>query len=287
MKHLSIGVLAAALSLSCGGGHQGLHPTSITCPAGRTLLDGVCVAESVADYVACVRAQGAHLGGAKSERISAEAGTLGVHAGGAEVSETLEKRYSASDAAMMEIIRSCNLTARRATGPAPAVTAPTPAVVTGPPPGATTAPSPVAAAIDPGDWYRLGNAAAGEGYVLDTYGDGENAPFMQRAGNFGGQLWKRTPLPDGTYRLSNAFLGDARALDTYGDGENKPFMGQSGRYTAQYWKLTPLGDGTYRLTNRFLGEGRSLEARADKSLRMAATSDAPGQRWTLIKDRKR
>jgi len=63
----------------------------------------------VADYVACVRAQGAQLGGTKSEQISAEAGYLGARAAGAsEVRESLEKRYSASDAAMLEIIRGCN-----------------------------------------------------------------------------------------------------------------------------------------------------------------------------------
>lgn len=91
---------------SCGAG---LNQTSITCPQGRTLLDGVCVNEAVADYVACVRAQGAQLGAERGQKISAEAGYLGVKAGGAaEVSESLSKKYSASDAAMLAIIQACN-----------------------------------------------------------------------------------------------------------------------------------------------------------------------------------
>jgi len=79
------------------------------CGAGRTVLDGVCVSQSVADYVSCVRAQGAQLGGSKSEKLSAEVGYLGVEAGGAaEVSEKLEKKYIVSDTATLEIIRACN-----------------------------------------------------------------------------------------------------------------------------------------------------------------------------------
>ncbi|MFO0671906.1 MAG: PAN domain-containing protein [Polyangiaceae bacterium] len=92
----------------CGGATQGLNQTSITCPAGRTLLDGVCVSEPVADYVACVRAQGAQLGGAKHQQLSADVGTVGVRAGAAaEVSESLEKRYATTDSAMLEIVRKC------------------------------------------------------------------------------------------------------------------------------------------------------------------------------------
>lgn len=101
---------AGWILFGCAGGTgAGLNQTSITCPQGRTLLDGVCVAESVADYVACVRAQGAHLEGSKSQQISAEAGYLGVKAGGAqEVSERLQRRYAASDQAMMAIVDACN-----------------------------------------------------------------------------------------------------------------------------------------------------------------------------------
>jgi hypothetical protein len=102
-------VLSLVLVSGCGAG---LNQTSVTCPKGRTLLDGVCVTEGVADYVACVRAQGASLDAARSESISAEAGYLGTRIGAArDLSEILEKKYSVSDQAMMEIIRLCNTSA--------------------------------------------------------------------------------------------------------------------------------------------------------------------------------
>lgn len=120
--------------VGCGGATGDLNRTSITCPTGRTLLDGVCVNEAIADYVACVRAQGAHLGGEKAQRISAEAGTIGVRAGGsAEVVESLEKKYAASDQAILAIIQTCNATARGPAGaPGPtAAAAAAPAACTG------------------------------------------------------------------------------------------------------------------------------------------------------------
>jgi len=96
--------------VACGAG---LNQTTVTCPPGRTFLDGVCVAEPVADYVACVRAQGAQLGSEKAQKLSADAGYLGVKAAAAaEVSETLQKKYSASDQAMLAIIQACNGAAR-------------------------------------------------------------------------------------------------------------------------------------------------------------------------------
>src|SRR6188508_3105371 len=99
-------VASVVVGLACGGGSgENLNRTSVTCPEGRTFLDGVCVAEAVADYVACVRAQGAQLGGDRSEKLSAEASYLGARAAGAsELSERLEKKYSASDQAMLAII---------------------------------------------------------------------------------------------------------------------------------------------------------------------------------------
>lgn len=108
---LSFGALV--LGVGCGGSSPNLNQTSITCPPNRTLLDGVCVAEPVADYVACVRAQGAQLGGEKGQKVSADVGTIGLHAGGAaEVRESLEKKYSVSDAATLEIIKSCSATVK-------------------------------------------------------------------------------------------------------------------------------------------------------------------------------
>ncbi len=106
---VSVLVVASYSLAACGGGSAGLNQTSVTCPPGRTLLDGTCVSEQVADYVACVRAQGAQLGAAKSQQISAEAGYLGVKAGGAsDVSENLQRKYSASDETMMAIVNACN-----------------------------------------------------------------------------------------------------------------------------------------------------------------------------------
>jgi hypothetical protein len=91
------------------------------------LLDGVCVAESVADYVGCVRAQGANVGGSKGQKISAEAGALGVRASGAaEVKETLEKRYAVSSGAELEIVKACKVRVEPA-----------------PPPTGTTSPAPL------------------------------------------------------------------------------------------------------------------------------------------------
>lgn len=102
--------VAVVFGFACGGASPGLNQTSVTCPAGRTLLDGVCVAEGIADYVACVRAQGAQLGGSKGQKVSADVGTLGMHASGAaEVRESLEKKYSVSDAATLEIIKACKV----------------------------------------------------------------------------------------------------------------------------------------------------------------------------------
>lgn len=102
--------VSAQLTAACG---PALNQTSVTCSPGRTLLDGVCVNEGVADYVACVRAQGAQLGGSRSQQISADAGFAGIRAGGAvEVSETLEKKYSVSADATLEIIRECRGAAR-------------------------------------------------------------------------------------------------------------------------------------------------------------------------------
>jgi hypothetical protein len=78
------------------------------------------VSDQIADYVACVRAQGARLGAEKGERISAEAGTLGVRAAAAsEVRESLEKKYSVSDQATLEIVRVCGRRIGEATATAP------------------------------------------------------------------------------------------------------------------------------------------------------------------------
>jgi hypothetical protein len=62
----------------------------------------------VADYVTCVRAQGAKLGEERSKQLSAQAGYAGVNASVAsEARERLEKSYATSDANTLEVIRAC------------------------------------------------------------------------------------------------------------------------------------------------------------------------------------
>jgi hypothetical protein len=114
-----VAAVAATAHLSCAGANGG------SCGAGRTLLDGVCVSEPVADYVACVRAQGAKLGSDTSKKLSADASFAGVHAGtDLEAKDTLEKQYATSDANTLEIIRQCGALRATATsaGSSPAAT---------------------------------------------------------------------------------------------------------------------------------------------------------------------
>jgi hypothetical protein len=110
-----VGLMAAA---ACSGANSS---TTVTCGPGRTPLDGVCVKEQVADYVACVRAQGAQVGSASSQSLATEAGAMGVKAGAAyEVSDQLQKKYSVSDEAALSIIETCNKAAGLMNrGPAP------------------------------------------------------------------------------------------------------------------------------------------------------------------------
>lgn len=141
-----------------------------------------------------------------------------------------------------------------------------------------------AQAIDTAYYYRLSNSFLGTSRSLDTYSDGQNAPFMGKTGSYTGQLWKLTPLGDGTYRLTNAFLGESRSLDTYSDGENAPFMGKTGNYSGQRWRLVPLPDGTYRLQNAFLGTSRALDTFSggeNKPFMGKTDQDYSGQHWVL------
>lgn len=141
---LRYGCIATLLAAAGCGGAQPATGGSITCPPGRTPLDGVCVSEAVADYVACVRAQGAQLGGEKSDQISAEAGAFGVKAGAArEVSESLSRSYQGSDETMLAIIDMCNqqMSIARAPAAQPAAgTEPSPPAAAEPsePPGSAT-----------------------------------------------------------------------------------------------------------------------------------------------------
>lgn len=82
---------------------------SSICDEDRTILDGVCVKKEIADYVSCVRAQGATLVSDTSSELSADAGYFGVKASAAsEVSDRLERQYVTSDQAMINIINNCN-----------------------------------------------------------------------------------------------------------------------------------------------------------------------------------
>lgn len=102
-KAVFIAVLHALVGCS-----PALNRVTVTCPTSRTLLDGVCVAEGVADYVGCVRAQGAQLDASKRERLAADIGYFQAKVGGsAELDENLQRKYSASDQAVLEIIRVC------------------------------------------------------------------------------------------------------------------------------------------------------------------------------------
>lgn len=94
-------------------------PPPPVCSAGRTNVDGVCVSEKVADYVACVRAQGAQLGDDRSRRLAAEVEYLGAKASTvSDVKERLEKKYSVGADAEMEIVRTCGAASGMASSPA-------------------------------------------------------------------------------------------------------------------------------------------------------------------------
>jgi immune inhibitor A len=89
-------------------------------------------------------------------------------------------------------------------------------------------------------YYRLTNVSLGADLSLDTYSNGENAPFMAQSGNETGQRWHAIRLGDGYWRLTNDYLGGSRSLDTRGDSGHAPFMGRTSGATGQLWKLTKL-----------------------------------------------
>lgn len=82
------------------------------CLNGSTILDGVCVSRGIADYVSCVRAQGATLSRNSTNSLSADASYFAINARiVSDVSKNLNKKYSASDNVMAEIIKQCNVLA--------------------------------------------------------------------------------------------------------------------------------------------------------------------------------
>lgn len=99
-------VCAALLSSGCSSKNM---KEDDRCAQGTTKVDGVCVSQKIADYVSCVRAQGTHLSTDKNNTLSADVGYFAINASVAsDVSEKLEKKYSVSDEAMINIIEQCN-----------------------------------------------------------------------------------------------------------------------------------------------------------------------------------
>jgi len=100
-----------ALALaSVAGCHAMAEPkSSVPCGPTETVLDGVCVSKKIADYVSCVRAQGATLGEDRSKKLSADAAYAGAHTGIlSDAQESLARKYSVSDQAVLSIIETCN-----------------------------------------------------------------------------------------------------------------------------------------------------------------------------------
>jgi hypothetical protein len=116
MKRVLVVLLLSTATTSCGAGTPGVRSD---CPAGQTSLDGTCVSQPIADYVACIRATGATVASNSSKALSAAAGVAGVTASTkAEVEDKLEKTYAKeSDANALEIIHDC----RTKTSPSSAV----------------------------------------------------------------------------------------------------------------------------------------------------------------------
>jgi TPR repeat protein len=103
---LALPLAAATLVIGCGGGTVLSRPG---CPEGQTSLDGTCVSQQIADYVACIRATGATVAAENAQSLSAAAGVAGATATTqAQVQDQLEKKYSSvSDANVLEIIHNC------------------------------------------------------------------------------------------------------------------------------------------------------------------------------------
>ena len=109
MKKNILFALSTLIITSCA-----THQDQITsvCTEGTTKVDGICVRQDIADYVGCVRAQGAQLESKQSHSLSATVGKLAVNASAAsDVSTQLKKIYTASDKAMLAIIDACNMLA--------------------------------------------------------------------------------------------------------------------------------------------------------------------------------
>ena len=157
------------------------------------MVDGTCVSPQVADYVACVRAQGAKLNQAEAKKLSAEAGYAGANAKlASDVSSKLEREYTTSDANTLEVIKAC---ARFQQGSKDG--------------------SPAAAAGDAsrwgksssGSWWEKDGALVGSGYfTLSMPGPGPDATLEADTEVVSGAPyvcvdWRKTDLSNG-YRLA-------------------------------------------------------------------------------------
>lgn len=102
-RRLLLGVLAV--------GSAGCSAASLSCPTGRTPLDGVCVDYTIADFAACIRARGATLGEERGQKLAAEAAYLGSKASATrDVDEKLVKQYSSpSTPGELAIIQQCGV----------------------------------------------------------------------------------------------------------------------------------------------------------------------------------
>jgi hypothetical protein len=66
IRRLATGTLLLVAALSNAACAASMN---VSCAAGRTAVDGVCIDESVADYVMCVRAHGSMLDEARRDEL--------------------------------------------------------------------------------------------------------------------------------------------------------------------------------------------------------------------------
>lgn len=67
-----------------------------------------------------------------------------------------------------------------------------------------------------GKYYRLTTKLQGDDKSLDIVNDGKNDKLqLAKTGNFGGQVWKITPLGDGEYRLTSQWQVLSGVLNTF------------------------------------------------------------------------
>jgi hypothetical protein len=99
-------VLAILIATGCSSNPK---PRTTICDSGKTLLDGVCVSQSIADYASCVRSQRVELNLENNSILNGKVTYWGIGVEGArEYSEKLKKTYSSTDNVMYKIIEQCD-----------------------------------------------------------------------------------------------------------------------------------------------------------------------------------